>query len=675
VKRGLRFAPYRLPYSLALLALVAGASRCAAQDYYYYMQYMQQENPPLTVPQVRYAAVNVEAEKNKNEPKQNGGGSTSDRLYVAPTVGIGWAYFVYHPDLLSFSTLFEPGYQWEQYGGSGGSRNDNAVLLNGNATATLLKLKPYSTTFTYDRAHENYHYDFFNSATVDTERWGANTGYREGPVPTIITFDHSHVDSSGLSYDSTSDQTTVGLQSQNQRQRDNYTSLNYQYVEYDSTSSDTAQTFSDYTSAHHLSLDDVEHFDRSTLSSTMFYDHLGGDQTPSDDVNLMLNYDLQHTPHLRSFYGYSFSDYSSDGNTSMNNAVHAGLNHQLYDSLNTMGSVSGANSTSDSGSSTLDVNTATTEGSINYTKQLGDWGRLTIGNSTSYSYTDQTSSGTQLFIANETHVVPLNQIFFLNQPRDTMFVSLTDSTGLITYVQGADYNVITSTDPWQIQILSGGPNNLTAGKVVRANYYAQPNPTGSYTTFNNSAQIRLDFWHDRAGLYARYNFTQNHANSPGFVFENVDEFQVGGDLNWGRVRLDANYTDRSSSLYDYQAVNTSESYTLLESARNSASLNFHQQWSTYPNAGTNGVSQTTSYYSYTGRYTFRPIAGLEWNNEAGYNTLHGGGFDQSFIVARTYLSWIVGKLDVHLGYEFNNDDYPSQRQERNFLFLRLRRNF
>src|SRR5205823_4615972 len=127
--------------------------------------------------------------------KTGGGSSDSQRLYIAPSVGIGWNYFLYHPDLLTYSFLLEPGYNWQQYGGSGGSRRSDALLLNGSAVATLLKLKPYATTFNYDRSREEFHYDFFNSATVDTERWGANGGYREGPVPIVLTFSHMLTDS------------------------------------------------------------------------------------------------------------------------------------------------------------------------------------------------------------------------------------------------------------------------------------------------------------------------------------------------------------------------------------------------------------------------------------------------------------------------------------------------
>jgi hypothetical protein len=60
-------------------------------------------------------------------------------------------------------------------------------------------LKPYATILSYGRAHEDYHYDFFNSATVDAQSWGVTSGYREGPVPVDFSFQHSTRDSSGIS--------------------------------------------------------------------------------------------------------------------------------------------------------------------------------------------------------------------------------------------------------------------------------------------------------------------------------------------------------------------------------------------------------------------------------------------------------------------------------------------
>jgi hypothetical protein len=669
----LKSAHFRLPRSIALLVLATGAARVEGQFYY---DFLQPEEPPLTMPQVKYLKMDVEAEQINYRSQQGAGSSKSQRLYLAPGVGIGWNYFLYHPDLLTYSLLFEPGYVWQESGAPGQMSQTDMLVLNGNFTATLLQLKPYATTFTYSRSHDDVHYDFFNSATVDTERWGAISGYREGPVPVVVTFDHSQTDSSGLNFDSTSKQTTVSLQAQNSRRKEDLTELNYQFTQYDSVSSDAVQSFGDSSTAHHLSVNDTEHFNTSSLASSLFYDHIeGSDETPSDSVNLSLDYSWQHTPRLRSFYGYSFSDYSTDGADSMNNSARAGLQHQLYDNLTSMVDVTGAKASSDSFGSQLDLYSVGTDASVDYSKRLGDWGHLSLGDSASYSLTHQDSSGGELLVPNESHAVPLNYIFFLTQPRAVTFVSLTETTGAITYVRGSDYDVITTTDPWQIQIYSTGPNHLAQNQTVKANYIVQPNPTGSYSTFNNGTEIRLDFWQQRAGIYARYNFSENRSDSPGFVFDNIREFQAGTDLNWHRLRLAANYTDHKSSLNDYQSIALSEGYTLLASAKNSASVDFHQQWSTYPGQGTNSPTQNARYYSFTGRYTWHPVSAFSWDNQVGYEIQHGAGLDQDLITANSYLSWFIGKLDFRLGYEFENQKYPTETRDRNFVFLRMRRNF
>src|SRR6185369_3607616 len=363
VKRSSRI----LPRSLALLVLAAG-TRALGQDYYY--DFLQPPPPRLMLPQVRYMTLNAEAEQTSFRTKSGGGGSKSQRLYLAPSVGIGWNYYLYHPDLLTYSLLLEPAYNWQRYDGTGGSRNENSVILNGNATATLLTLKPYATTFTYDRSREEYHYDFFSSATVDTERWGANGGYREGPVPVIVTASRVQTESSGLNYDSTGEQTSVGIQAENERNHGNLTDMNYQFSRYESTSSDGVQTFGDSSTAHHLSLNDSEHFHRSMLSTSMFYDHVEDGVGPSDDVNLSLDYSIDHTAHLHSYYGYSFSDYQTGSAELMEHSARAGLRHQLYESLISSLGVNGSYGRSESFGSELKSRTVGVDGSVTYLKRL-----------------------------------------------------------------------------------------------------------------------------------------------------------------------------------------------------------------------------------------------------------------------------------------------------------------
>ena len=109
---------FRLPMALATAVVAAQSERAVAQSGYADPVQL----PPLTLPQVRYFKMDAELDQNKNTSKAGGAASlNTQRLYLAPGVGIGWNYFLYHPDLLSYSLLAEPGYNLDQYQGNGNS--------------------------------------------------------------------------------------------------------------------------------------------------------------------------------------------------------------------------------------------------------------------------------------------------------------------------------------------------------------------------------------------------------------------------------------------------------------------------------------------------------------------------------------------------------------------------
>jgi hypothetical protein len=661
--------------ALTALVLATGASRAMAQS-----EYFAPPEPPPTMPRLEYISLDAEVEQVNS--KSNGGTTDTRNIYLAPTVGIGWDSYLYHPDLLTFSLLAEPGYTWQQLVLDGAASQQNSLLLNGNFTTTVLQAKPYATILSYSRAHEDYHYDFFNSATVDAQSWGVTSGYREGPVPVDFSFQQSTRDSSGISLNGQTDQTTFNFHAQNARRNDNLTDLTYQFSQYDSSSTYASQNFTDSSTTHYVTLTDAEHFGKNSLNTSVNYNRQDEQGVSSDNLNAMLDFSIQHTKNLRSFYDYSFSRYTSEGAESVNQFARAGLQHQLYESLSSTIDIHGALSDNTSPGASLDQQSAGTAESVDYSKLLGEWGHLSISDNASYDLTHQSSTGSELLINNESHTVPASGNFFLTQPLDLNVQTVTffNGSATVTLVRGAapagDYDVITTTDPWQIQIYSGGPNhmNLSSSPVVQVNYTVQPNPTGDYSVFNDEAQVRLDFWHNRAGIYARYNFSDYQASSPGFVFENISEFQAGGDVSWKGFRADANFTDRHSSLYNYQSMSLSEGYSLRASPHATVGVDLRQQWSTYPDAGTNSTPDLT-YYSFTAHCDWHPVSSLSWNNEVGYELQRGAGEDQNLVVARSYLNWFVGRLDFRLGYEYQNQKYTAETRERNYVFLRMRRNF
>ncbi len=660
----------RLRAALATLGFAAGLQRALGQYAYYDMV-----QPELRAPRLRYIKMDVEADQSSYSTRL-GGKLDSQRLALTPGLGIGWDYFLYHPALLSFSFLAEPGYTWQHYENNTTSQQSDATLLNGNFTGLLLREKPYAVKLNYARAHDDFHYDFFSSATVDSETYGLSSGYREGPVPVRLAFQQTHVENAGFSQNTISDQSVLDLQARSERKKQDATDLTYQFsllnydTQYKRVSFDTENSY------HHVSLTDSEHFEKSILTSALRYYDISSTRSSSSDLNLALSFGVEHAPHLHSFYNYSFADHSGNGSDAVQHYGMAGLQHQLYESLASSLNVHGAILNSTFGASSVDSLAAGAGGSLGYTKRLGAWGRLSMGNSLGYDVTDQKVTGSELFISDESYTVPATgpMIIRLRSPREISVSSVKKNN---IELSPGEYAVLKTTDPWQLQFFSAGPNNVQPGDTVMVSYTLRSNPSGSFAVFSDNAHISVRFWQDRAEIYARYSFTDNHADSSDFLLQNIQQFEAGANVEWRGLRLQGGYTDLHSTLFDYQSLTLSEGYSMAVSEHSTIGIDLSQQWNMYPpGSGTStNQAQTTSFYNFMAHYEWHPTGALSWRAEVGYQQQRGSGYDQNLFAARTYLNWMVGKLEMHLGYEHENQKYTAESRARDFAFLRMRRNF
>ncbi len=658
--------------ALIALVLAVGASRAAAQSSYRDDMMV----PDMSMPRLRYIKMDAEVEQNSFAPKSGGGEIDSTRIYLAPAVGIGWDYFFYHPALLTFQILAEPGYNWQQYSGTGLNSASDSVLLNGSFNGQLLREKPYATTVNYTRSHDDYHYDFFNSATVDSESWSVNTGYRDGPVPVTIAFTQSDSDTEGATQSTRNDQLGVQLHARNERQDRDATDLSYQFNQLNYDTNYKAAAYSTENTYHLVTLTDTEHFKHSTLGTSIRYHDIESTTSASSDLNAGLAFSVEHRPQLRSFYDYNFSRYEGNGAESINNYLTVGVSHQLYESLSSGVSLRGSAVNSTFDGAKFDSQVIGIGESEDYNKRLGSWGRLSLGNSLNYDFNFQQSDATQIFIADESYTVPTTGplIIRLKTPREISVSSVKKNN---TELAPGEYALVTSSDPWQIQFFTGGPNNVQPGDAVTVSYTAASNPSGSYSVLSDDAHISLRFWHDRAEIYARYNFVRNQTSAADFVLQDVNEFEAGANVEWHNLRAQAAYTDHSSTLYSYRSLNLSEGYSFPVTLHSTAGIDLNQQWNIYPaGSGTStNSSQTGTYFNFMAHYDWQPAANFNWHLEAGYQKQEGLGYDEDMFAVRTYFNWTLGKLELHLGYEHDNQIYTAETRARDFAFVRMRRNF
>ena len=666
--------PIPLKYCVALLVLLAAVPRTRAQ----YRDWLEQQDPSgwYSVPRLAYLRTDVEAEQ---ENLRSSGAPNQDttRLYLSPRIGIGWNNYIYHPYLLTYSMLFEPGYVWQDRTSNGKGVASDELILDGTFRANVLQIKPYATTLSYSRSREEAKYGFFSTATVDSQSWGATSGYREGQVPVEVSFGQTHEDTTDFNQKTLTDQTLLNLRARNEREKQDATQLDYQFSQFDRTTKGIGYRFSGDNIYNYVSLTDIEHFERSDLKSSARLNAADSKTSSTVDINAEVNYTVEHGAGLHSYYDYSFSRFGGNNSDSFQNYGVAGIRDQLYESLNSSFEVHGSQLNSSAPGSTFDSQSLGATLSADYTKHVGDWGHLYLDNGTSYNFTEQQTSGSQAQIDNESHTVPTNGIVILTQPRDTAVIRVTDASS--NPLQPGDYTLIQSTDPWRIQINSLGPSHIQPGDTILVTYTVQTNPSGSYSTFANQSQIRVTFWRDRVGVFARYTFSDTAASSKALLLQNDELFEAGADFNWRGLALSAIYQDEHSTFYNNRSYNLSESYSLNVLSHSTVGVDLNQQWNITSSPSVDGQpaapGQHMDFYNFMLRYEWRPFTRLAWSSQIGYQRQQGFGLDQNLFAARTYLNWMMGKLEFHLGYQHENQELTRETRSRDFVFLRARRSF
>lgn len=625
------------------------------------------------VPKLKYIVVDSDAERDtftlENAPNQQ-----LSRYYVSPRVAVGWDNYIYHPYLLTYSALFEPGYAWRRSTVNGIPNDNNELALDGRISAEFLSAKPYATTFSFDRGHDEVQYGFFNVASVDSQSWGATTGYRQGGIPVQLSYHDSQSDGDELFQRTISDDKVLDLSAHNERKNHNMTFFNYEYTQYERTIETTHRTIASDSSNHRVDLQDTEYFERSLLKTTLRFDDRESTQSSANDFNGTANYDLDLKENLHNYYQGTYSQFGGDGFDSRNGYASAGLRHQLYESLTSTLDLHGTWSDSGSGGESSQGSSVGTTVTEDYSKRLGDWGRLSLSESIGVGVNNQSSSGGFLVIANESHVVPANNTVRLSHVRALTLISITDSNNVV--LDPSFYTVIHS-EPWQIQI-NPVTSHIPPGALVQVTYTVANEPTASSTSFNNAVQIRLTFWKEMASLYARYSFTDNNSSSPGIIIDNEDVFESGANFSWKGLTLSADYLDQRSTFFTLSSFDLSENYSRTVSDNSSLGVTFSQQWDVNTSFGgpaDTHLRQHSTFYNFMVSYDWHPVQKLNWKNEIGYQHQTGFNLDQNLLAARSYVNWMVGRIQVSAGYEHENVDYLHQSKLRDYVFFKIRRNF
>src|SRR4029077_16966857 len=132
---------------------------------------------------------------------------------------------------------------------------------------------------------------------------------------------------------------------------------------------------------------DAEKFgldDHLSLNSSVTYIGVESLNQPSRTLTGQSDFGVQHTPHLNSFYDYTFSWFSDDFSDFQQHFLRVGIQHQLYESVTSGLEVHGGLIHATFSGSALDTDTGGVLATLGYSKRLGTWGHFSLGNSAGY---------------------------------------------------------------------------------------------------------------------------------------------------------------------------------------------------------------------------------------------------------------------------------------------------
>ena len=645
--------------------LLLGAGQGRAQQW-------SQEEPRWLRLDIPQTSVGVDVEALKENVTANSSTSTHENFLVVPLVGARFLGSVYHPNLMTFDVSGQGGVGWTYDSvtspGYSRTRNESQNLLLYLATVNFLASKPYNATFFSSHDHTYNNYDFFNTVSADSTRYGGRVAWATKSFNFSTDMGYRDLITSGLTGTSEVAETYLNFNGINQRDRGS-SSLTYSFDDFgNSLNNGPVQT----STSQSIGASDSETFgDRGQITAntgaSLGWAEYTSQQAQTFNVNE--NVMVQHRPNLENFLALNYQDSRMDPASSSIFQGVAGVRHQLYDSLTstldvhgTYGNISGLNSSA--------VNDRYGVGlSEGYSKRLGSWGRLSLGGSVVVDHDDQYSSGSgTLSVINESHVLKDIAVTFLNNPRVfATTIMVTGPNGVPTYANGLDYRIIPHGEMTEIQRVPTSVN-LSDGATILVSYQSDSLYTSSFETLNGSAQVRLDLF-NLIGVYGRINAVDNNA-PPQAMAETLTDLIGGADITWRWLHVGAEYEDFDSNFTRYTATRFFETFSFQLGEASHLGLNCNQIFYQY------ALNQEQTQFQVMGLFNTQVSSWLFWNVEGGYYYQDALGAQQNLAAARTGLNFNWGKLTFKAGYQYNyRVIQQAEKRDSNFFYFQLKRDF
>jgi hypothetical protein len=602
--------------------------------------------------------------------------STHDRLLISPYVELSANGSLYHPNLLEFNfntwqSLSRNEVSLVQVTESGTfeqKSSDNLPLIRYDASASIMKHKPYSIRLHATNNRTVKSYDFYTTSRTDTQSYGIRTGYRSRTMPVEVSYSRLSETEDGLNRKRSRNESHFKFKAQHKRENNNQTLFNYSHTDWDRRYGGPARETGSTELATITNKAYYGQKDQAILDTNLRYSRTTSQLRSNKVVQGRISLGIEHSDDLRSRTNIIASRTSS-GDTKQNlMSLSAGLTHHLFNSLTSSLEVFGSKDQSKTRSGGLDLKRYGFGWSEKYRKKIGKVANLHLSYALRYQPQTQSFEGKEFMVLDELHKLSDDKIVLLDMQGVILSsVSVTDQNGSVLFIRGIDYLLISQGASTEIRRIVGG--DIRDGQEIRVNYRAMKQESGEVTTTSHSASWQLNLWNSKLRLFGRYS--NNNAEGDDSIV--VDEFRtllLGLESQLGWLNIGMEYEDRESTITPYTAIRLKQSIDWQPAGRISTKLTFTETRRTFP-----GLSRSWDYLDCIGRMEIALSRYLRANLAAGYRIESGDGIDHSMITSSLSITYQLGKLSAMLQYRYQSRSFYADQFGRHFLQFSAKRKF
>lgn len=544
--------------------------------------------------------------------------------------------------------------------------SSNNRLVGGELRLSVLDGHYYGLSLRGARQEVDVDAAFQPAGKILRDTLGATFRFQKGPIPFDIAYTRNAIQGSGSAVDTNEVTNELAIRGRYAAGSRSKGTLKYRIM-------DTRQeTFERDVTRQWFRVDNTTTLgalNRIRLKGNLRYRQQTG-SVNSTTKAFQESLSWRHTDDLSSYHSLSFNRFEIDNNPVENWNARSAFSHNLWGSLSSQVQLN-AGLDESSREKTLKYGASISE---NYSRALGNWGRIAVGARTFADVVERQPTQEVDVVHDEAvTLVDLSPVSLRRFDIDPLSIRVTDERGVIVYAPIQDYFITTREPITEIQRVPGG--RILDGETVLVSYSYTTGNAGTTLSTGARATLRLSY-RDVSSIYGEYARGRQsmRSGSTDNRLQQLDAWLVGAKSGWRWFSGKVEYENHESTFSPNRSLTKEASISFSPMPRVLARLSVNHQNVRY--LDTDEEISTLNIY---GNATVDITRRSRFRIDANYRRQRSKGSVQldnmdAYDVKTSYV-WRLSLLTAEVSANFYSIDQRGQREEaQEFKFI-LRRDF